>query len=72
MSLKKTMNQNRAIIVVGKTDTEKMKKAMTFVSEDPIVVYANEYDITDRCAQGKHRTDTQDDTGIQRTGSPVV
>ena len=47
MSLMKTMNQNRAIIVVGKTDTEKMTKAMTFVSDDPIVVYANEYDITD-------------------------
>lgn len=47
MSLMKTMNQNRAIIVVGKTDTEKMKKAMSFVSDDPIIQYANEFDIED-------------------------
>ena len=47
MSLMKTMNQNRAIIVVGKTDTEKMKKAMSFVSDDPIIQYANEFNIED-------------------------
>jgi len=47
MSLKKTTNQNRTIIIVGKTDTEKMKKAMSFVSETPIIKYANEYNIED-------------------------
>ena len=43
----KTMNQNRAIIIVGKTDTEKMQKGMSFVSDIPIIKYANEYDIED-------------------------
>tara|TARA_R110002020_G_scaffold32427_3_gene99769 strand:+ start:16980 stop:17831 length:852 start_codon:yes stop_codon:yes gene_type:complete len=47
MSLKKKVNQNRAIIVVGRTETEKMAKAMSFVSENPIVQYANEYNIED-------------------------
>ena len=41
------MNQNRAIIVVGKTDTEKMKKAMSFVSNAPIIQYANEFNLED-------------------------
>ena len=47
MSLIKTMNQNRAIIVVGKTDTEKMKKAKSFVSDNPIIQYANEFNLED-------------------------
>ena len=47
MSLKKKVNQNRAIIIVGRTETEKMTKALTFVSDNPIVQYANEYNIED-------------------------
>lgn len=40
-------NQNRTIIVVGKDGTDKLEKARKLVSEDPIIMYANEYDIED-------------------------
>ena len=40
-------NQNRTIIVVGKDGTDKMEKASKLVSSDPIIMYANEYDIED-------------------------
>lgn len=40
-------NQNRTIIVVGKDGTDKMEKASKLVSNDPIIMYANEYDIED-------------------------
>jgi len=40
-------NQNRTVIVVGKDGTDKMEKARKLVSEDPIIMYANEYDIED-------------------------
>jgi len=43
----KNLNKDRSIIVVGKNREEKLKKAYTFVSEDAILVYANEYDIED-------------------------
>jgi len=46
MSLK-NVNNNRTIIVVGREREEKMKKAMTFVSDAPLVCYANEYEIED-------------------------
>ena len=47
MSLIKMKNQNRTIIVVGKDGTDKLEKARKLVSEDPIIMYANEYDIED-------------------------
>jgi len=40
-------NQNRTVIVVGKDGTDKMEKASKLVSSDPIIMYANEYDIED-------------------------
>ena len=40
-------NQNRTIIIVGKDGTDKLEKARKLVSEDPIIMYANEYDIED-------------------------
>ena len=40
-------NQNRTVIIVGKDGTDKLEKARKLVSEDPIVMYANEYDIED-------------------------
>ena len=40
-------NQNRTIIIVGKDGTDKMEKAREYVSDNPIVKYANEYDIED-------------------------
>tara|TARA_R100000900_G_scaffold2202_2_gene3997 strand:+ start:306 stop:1142 length:837 start_codon:yes stop_codon:yes gene_type:complete len=40
-------NQNRTVIVVGKDGTDKMEKASKLVSNDPIIMYANEYDIED-------------------------
>lgn len=47
MSLINMKNQNRTIIVVGKDGTDKMEKARKLVSDDPIIMYANEYDIED-------------------------
>ena len=47
MSLINMKNQNRTIIVVGKDGTDKMEKASKLVSIDPIIMYANEYDIED-------------------------
>lgn len=47
MSLINMKNQNRTIIVVGKDGTDKLEKARKLVSEDPIIMYANEYDIED-------------------------
>ena len=40
-------NQNRTIIIVGKDGTDKMQKAMKLVSDEPIIKYANEYDVED-------------------------
>jgi len=37
---------NRAIIIVGKEGTNKKKQALSYI-DDPIIKYANEYDITD-------------------------
>jgi len=50
MSLIKISNQHtktKPIIVLGNTAMDKMKRAMSFVSDSPIIMYANEYDITD-------------------------
>ena len=50
MSLIKTANQhmeNKPMIVVGNTKLDKMEKALSFVSDNPIVMYANEYNIVD-------------------------
>ncbi len=47
MSLINMKNQNRTVIVVGKDGTDKMEKASKLVSNDPIIMYANEYDIED-------------------------
>ena len=47
MSLINMKNQNRTIIIVGKDGTDKMEKASKLVSSDPIIMYANEYDIED-------------------------
>jgi len=41
------MKKNRGIVVVGKPHMDKMTRALSFVSEDPIVIYANEFDIED-------------------------
>ena len=43
----KSLNKDRSIIIVGKNREEKLKRAYTFVSEDAILMYANEYDIED-------------------------
>ena len=40
-------NDTKPLIVVGKPGTHKMKKALSFVSDTPIVQYANEFDIPD-------------------------
>jgi hypothetical protein len=42
-----THGSPRSIIVVGKVGTCKFEKAKSFVSEDPIIRYANEYDVED-------------------------
>ena len=50
MSLIKTIkkhNDSKPIIIVGKPGSKKIDKAMSFVSDTPIVTYANEYDIED-------------------------
>ena len=48
MSLLKITNENKkAIILVGKSSKKTTSKAMTFLSNNPIVYYANEYDIED-------------------------
>ena len=47
MSLINMKNQNRTVIIVGKDGTDKLEKARKLVSEDPIIMYANEYDIED-------------------------
>ena len=41
------VNKNRTIIIVGKEREEKLKKAHAFVSDSPIIQYANEYNIED-------------------------
>ena len=38
-----TMNNDRTILITGKTGTGKSTKALTFVN-DPIVLYANDID----------------------------
>ncbi len=43
----KEHNEYKPIIIVGQDVTEKINKALTFVSNNPIIKYANEYDITD-------------------------
>ena len=40
-------NKNRAIIIVGKEGTDKITKTKEYTSDNPIIVYANEYDIED-------------------------
>ena len=40
-------NKTKPIILVGKPGTKKIVKAMTFVSEDPIIQYANEFELPD-------------------------
>lgn len=40
-------NQTKPLIVVGKPGTNKMKKALSFVSDEPIIQYANEFDMPD-------------------------
>ena len=50
MSLIQTANKhmkNKPMIIVGNTLMDKMEKALSLVSDNPIIVYANEYDITD-------------------------
>ena len=50
MSLINTINEYneyKPIIIVGQAVTEKMDKALKFVSSNPIIKYANEFDITD-------------------------
>jgi hypothetical protein len=50
MSLIKTVkkhNDRKPIIIVGKPGSKKIDKAITFVSDTPIISYANEYDIED-------------------------
>jgi len=50
MSLIKTANEhmnNKPMIIVGNTKLDKMDKALSFVSNNPIVMYANEYTIED-------------------------
>tara|TARA_R100000995_G_scaffold5415_1_gene2575 strand:- start:17514 stop:18338 length:825 start_codon:yes stop_codon:yes gene_type:complete len=41
------MKKNRGIVVVGKPHMDKTTRALSFVSADPIMMYANEYDIED-------------------------
>ena len=41
------VNNDRTIIVIGKDRDAKMTKAMTFVSDSPLILYANEYNIED-------------------------
>ena len=41
------VNNDRTIIIIGKDRNAKLHKAMSFVSENPIVSYASEYDIED-------------------------
>tara|TARA_R110002020_G_scaffold125802_1_gene283228 strand:+ start:2879 stop:3739 length:861 start_codon:yes stop_codon:yes gene_type:complete len=43
----KEHNEYKPIIIVGQAVTEKLNKALTFVSNNPIIKYGNEYDITD-------------------------
>lgn len=43
----KEHNEYKPIIIVGQAVTEKLEKALIFVSDNPIIKYANEYDITD-------------------------
>ena len=40
-------NKNKAIIIVGKDGTDKLERALTFVSDNPIIQYANEFNIED-------------------------
>ena len=48
MSMLKITNENKKpMIVVGKSDIKTTEKALTFVSDSPIVYYANEFDIVD-------------------------
>jgi len=42
-----TIIKKRNQIVVGQNREEKIKKALTYVSDNPIIVYANEYNIED-------------------------
>jgi len=41
------INTNRAILIVGKTGTGKTTKALELLPDNPIILYANEYDIDD-------------------------
>jgi len=41
------INTNRAILIVGKTGTGKTTKALELLPDNPIILYANEYDLDD-------------------------
>ena len=45
------MTKERPIIIVGKEGTEKKKQALAMF-DDPIVKYANEYDVVDNYSIG--------------------
>ena len=38
-------NNSKPIVIVGKSGSKKLEKAKTFVSDTPIIIYANEFDI---------------------------
>ena len=49
------INTNRAILIVGKTGTGKTTKALEMLPNDPIVRYADEYDIDDNFSISRDR-----------------
>ena len=58
MSLKKiskTHAENKPLIVLGNTAMDKITRAKSFVSDNPIVMYANEYNIVDNYSIPKDR-----------------
>ena len=58
MSLIQTTNNHmntKPMIVIGNTKLDKMDKALSFVPNNPIVMYANEYNITDNYSIPKER-----------------
>ena len=40
-------NNSKPIVIVGKSGSKKLEKALTFVSDTPIIQYANEFDLPD-------------------------
>ena len=55
MSLIKMKNKQRPIIVVGKSDKNCIGKALSYVSDNPIIRYADEYDIEDNYSLPRNR-----------------